>query len=235
MTLIPTSPYLGKIVFISTSESKKWRKAIEERRVRAESKLGWSKYVDFPSGDRSRIISNEFYRFEGSREEEEELHRGTPIRLHSNVHSSPWREHEFRNSLSFSLDAYRDPVKEWPPLGFSPNLGGDLEGEGGGQEIEHPDMGCRLRKHPLLETSLYLPVGIVCQDALDRRPRCTRQSHVIAKYRLNEIRSFRLLDPADRVALVFARLWTQLRVIFVKERIERTIRFDSRGYLDLCR
>lgn len=68
-------------------------------------------------------------------------------------------------SLSLSHDAYRGPVKEWPLLGFPSNFGGKLGGGGGGgQEIEHSGMGCR--KHPLLETSLYLPVGIVCQDAL---------------------------------------------------------------------
>lgn len=63
---------------------------MSSRRVESsDAKLGWDEYVYFPSGDRSRIISNEFYRFEGWGGGGEESHRGTPIRLHSNVHSSP--------------------------------------------------------------------------------------------------------------------------------------------------
>lgn len=81
------SPCLAKIVFIYL-RIEKMDLAEESRKDEfAQSrKFGWDEYVYFPSGDRSRIISNEFYRFEGGGEES---HRGTPIRLHSNVHSSP--------------------------------------------------------------------------------------------------------------------------------------------------
>lgn len=141
------SPCLAKIVFIYL-RIEKMDLAEESRKDEfAQSrKFGWDEYVYFPSGDRSRIISNEFYRFEGW---------GGVASWNSNTIAlecalvAMTRARVSKLSLSLSLDAYRGPVKEWPPLQDSL-----LTWKGGSQEIEHPGMGCR--KHPLCSRPAYI-------------------------------------------------------------------------------
>lgn len=98
-------------------------------------------------------------------------------------------------TLSLSLSR----CLSWPRKGVAPASGFPPNLEGGKSGNRAPWYGMP-EASSLLETSLYLPVGIVCQDALDQRPRFARQSHMIAKYRLNEIRGFRLFHPSDPIA-----------------------------------
>lgn len=162
-------------------------------------------YVYFPSGDRLRIISNEFYRFQGSGGGELASWNSDTIALECALVAMT-RARVSKLSLSLSLSR----CLSWPRKGVAParilsQLGrGREEVRKSSTLIWDAGSGSILRS----ETSLYLPVGIVCQDALSTSGHelRSRQSHVIAKYRLNEIRGFRLFDPADRMASVLAPL-----------------------------
>lgn len=225
------SPYLAKIVFISTFRIEKMDLAERWRRESKVRRRNLGEYVYFPSGDRLRIISNEFYRFQGSGGGELASWNSDTIALECALVAMT-RARVSKLSLSLSLSR----CLSWPRKGVAParilsQLGrGREEVRKSSTLIWDAGSGSILRS----ETSLYLPVGIVCQDALSTSGHelRSRQSHVIAKYRLNEIRGFRLFDPADRIASVLAPLWTQLYAWFSCESKERIV--DLRGNLDLC-
>lgn len=119
------SPYLAKIVFISTFRIEKmdlaerWRREFES----SEAKLGRVRLFSiwWPAPHNLEWILS--IPGVGRR-------RTCIVELGYDCTRMCTRRHDESTSfetlpLSLSLDAYRGPVKEWPPLGFSPNLGGE--------------------------------------------------------------------------------------------------------------
>lgn len=117
------SPYLAKIVFISTFRIEKmdlaerWRREFES----SEAKLGRVRLFSiwWPAPHNLEWILS--IPGVGRR-------RTCIVELRYDCTRMCTRRHDESTSfetLSLSLDAYRGPVKEWPPLGFSPNLGGE--------------------------------------------------------------------------------------------------------------
>lgn len=162
-------------------------------------------YVYFPSGDRLRIISNEFYRFQGSGGGELASWNSDTIALECALVAMT-RARVSKLSLSLSLSR----CLSWPRKGVAPARILSQLGRGREEVRKSSTLIWDAGSGSILcsETSLYLPVGIVYQDALSTSGHelRSRQSRVIAKYRLNEIRGFRLFDPADRMASVLAPL-----------------------------